>query len=115
MVERETMTPETKSKLCATCPAHEETSGKVNTMWGAGKLGSWILPVILTALAVQGFTNGQEISVCRENTQIAKTESVERYQEIEIVLNTVGINLKHLMEAQGLTYTQPEEVKHDRL
>lgn len=100
-----------KTELCQTCPAHEGQSTRVDTMWGAGKFGVWILPIILTALAVQGFYNNNRISNSRELTLTEKTESVQRYQEIELTLNTFGINLKNLMEHQGIEYIAPEEIK----
>ena len=116
-------------KTCETCEFHEEQSGKVDTMWGAGKFSAWVLPLILVALAVLGFTNFLNLSACKERAQVSINEIrsdyvqrdqdiVDRYladitrlekndNDIERVLSNVSQNLRRLMEAQGVRYIEP--------
>jgi len=114
------------------CGDHEDNVRTINTLNGESRVGKWLVLAVLTALAVQGFSNGIRISSYKENTvsQLISLEKsimvgdqavmarvfldITRLENndisIERSINTININLRRFMEAQGVSYIDPNHV-----
>jgi len=80
------------------CEAHESLSSRVNTIWGAGLVLTSVLALIL----------GIFVSVSQTAFGGIGENKVKILGVQELVQET-NINLKVLMEAQGVEYIEPSK------
>jgi hypothetical protein len=72
--------------VCATCPSHDEQSGKVNAMWGAGKVLLLVLGLMLGGMftMIMGIKADAKEHVKIKDIKIELVESQSRDRDHDI-------------------------------
>jgi hypothetical protein len=124
-------TPEERF-ICSTCPAHEDQSSKVDTMWGAGKVllvvASLVFGGLFTLIMDTRSDAKEHVKIKNIKIEAIERESLARDRAIEArfisttailvrndsnterAFSELSINLKRLMKAQGVDYLEPGSI-----
>jgi hypothetical protein len=82
-------------------------------MWGIGTVAAWVIPIILTALFALLMATRQSADAHIEHYINKDKELRMELKDIERTVNTLDINMRRMMEAQGMVYIEPTKIHGD--
>jgi len=94
--------------LCSTCTYHETQSGRINVMWGAGKVLIAVIGVIITILITGQWNNSTKIDTNTARIIKHELEMTNAVNKLTNVLTIMSINQRRHMEVNGVKYITPD-------
>lgn len=95
---------------CETCPYHELQSGRVDTMWGAGKILIAVLGIIIGIIFTGQLNNTGKIEMNTSRIASHERTMAEGMHQLEKVITIMSVNQKRQMEDAGIRYIDPAPI-----